>query len=118
MWLMTTFGFFSVVQKHGTKNLTVRARVQADLDRLRESYLPELTPTRTTPDNDYRYRATVSHADLGAALARIVADITYDNFKSEVERTQGRSREVVYHDVWGVLHDGLPPLDKPARHKG
>ena len=37
MWLFTTVGFFSVVQKPGTDKLTVRARVAPDLDRLRRA---------------------------------------------------------------------------------
>ena len=88
MWLVTTFGYFSVVQKSATKGLTVRARVRSDLDRLRERYLPGLSPTKATPSNDYAYRATTSHAELGAAMAKIVADVTYANFKSEVERVR------------------------------
>jgi 8-oxo-dGTP pyrophosphatase MutT (NUDIX family) len=114
MWMMTPFGFFSVVQKAGTKNLTVRARVGSDLDRLRELYLPGLSATKTTPNNDYRYRAIVSHQELAVAMSRIVADITYDNFKSEVGRAQGHDRAHVYSDVWSVLNRGLPPLDKQA----
>jgi hypothetical protein len=35
MWLLTNFGFFSIVQKKGTKNLTIRARMKVDLDELR-----------------------------------------------------------------------------------
>ena len=31
MWLMTNFGFFSIVKKEGEVNLTVRARVKQDL---------------------------------------------------------------------------------------
>jgi hypothetical protein len=34
MWLFTTIGFLSVVQKNGEQRLTVRARSSADLDRL------------------------------------------------------------------------------------
>ena len=47
MWLFTRFGFFSIVRKPGDDNLTVRARVAADLDALREQYLPELSATTT-----------------------------------------------------------------------
>jgi hypothetical protein len=47
MWLFTTFGFFSVVQKSHSDGLTVRARDAADLDRLRAEYLPELSATVT-----------------------------------------------------------------------
>lgn len=114
MWIMTTVGFFSVVQKEGANHLTVRSRVAADLDQLRARYLPELSPTTATPGNDYRYRATVSHAAFGEAMSRIVANVTYSNFKSEVEHVQGLERELVYAKVWTVLHQGLPPLDKPS----
>lgn len=112
MWLMTTFGFFSVVQKSGTNHLTIRARVGSDLDNLRERYLPSLSVTQVKPGTDYKYRATVSHQDLGNAMAKIVADVTYHNFKSQVEHTQGLPREKVYARVWSVLDEGLPPLDK------
>lgn len=112
---MTTFWFFSVVQKTGTEFLTVRTRVRSDLDGLRERYLPSLTPTFEKPGSDYRYRATVSHADLGKAMSKIVRDVCYDNFKSEVEVVQGHARESVYASVWGVLNAGLPPLDDLER---
>ena len=42
MWLFTTSGFFSIVQKTGDVHLTVWARVAADLDALRQRYLPAL----------------------------------------------------------------------------
>lgn len=109
MWLITTIGFFSVVQRHsGDDFLTVRARVAEDLDRLRATYLPELTETTICTTCDYKYRATVSHSDFARACAKIVEDIHYKNFKSEVGRTLGPERERVYHDVW---HD-LYPLQR------
>lgn len=118
MWIMTTFGFFSVVQKVGTKNLTIRARVGADLDRLRDRYLPNLSPTKTTPSNDYRYRATVDHVEFAGAMSKIVEDVTYSNFKSEVARAQGLPREKVYAEVWSVLNQGLPRLDSELTTSG
>ena len=45
MWLFTTIGFFSVVQKPRQSGLTIRARVAADLGQLRERYLPSLSAT-------------------------------------------------------------------------
>lgn len=102
---MTSFGCFSIVQKHGTGQLTVRARVRSDLDRLRDRYLPTLTPTLEKPGSDYRHRATASHADLGAAMAGIVNGICYDNSKSEVERVQGHARE---------RGEGLPSRPPPG----
>ena len=99
MWIFTPFGFFSVVQKQGSPVLTVRARVRDDLDRLRERYLPSLSPTITGAGTDYRYRATVPHEKLAHAMAAIVRDIDYCNFKSEVARRDGPSRAGVYHEV-------------------
>jgi hypothetical protein len=103
MWVFTPIGFFSVVQKRGTAHLTVRARVLADLDGLRKRYLPSLSKTVATPSADYPFRATVSHADWGKAMARMSGDVNYHNFKSEVERVQGAGRAAVYHAVWAEL---------------
>lgn len=101
MWLLTPEGFFSIVDKGDGRGLCVRARVSSDLDRLRQTYLPALTETVETPDGDYRYRAWATH-DYVAALAAIVQDLNYDNFKNEVARRDS-SRAHAYHEVWEVL---------------
>ncbi len=105
MWLFTNIGFFSVVRKPGSAGLTVRARVRADLDRLRERYLPELGPTQAKGGTDYRWRATVTHSALAAAMGRIVMDLHYANFKMEVAARQGHDRAHRYGKVWEVLYD-------------
>lgn len=99
MWIFTAQGFFSVVQKDREKLLTVRARVAADLDRLR-AVVPQLGPTVTTPEADYRYRALIGHADFAAGLAAIARDIDYPNFKAMTGRRLGPVREKVYSQVW------------------
>ena len=86
MWLLIPEGFYSVVQKNGETDLSVRARVKDDLERLRERYLPELSEIIETPQGDYRYRAWVDRASFADALARIGQELDYDNFKSEVAR--------------------------------
>ena len=106
MWLMTTTGFFSVVEKpEDRKNglLTVRSRVRGDLEGLRARYLPGLGEIEATPDRDYAFRARVTKPELAAALGRIVLDIDYSNFKSEVAERMGYAREQVYHEVWEAL---------------
>lgn len=102
MWLLTPDGFYSIVQKRGETELCVRARVAADLDRLRENYLPSLTETIETLDGDYRCRAWASHEDVAAALASIVRELDYANFKNEVAR-RDPDRADAYHDAWDVL---------------
>lgn len=105
MWLQTTIGFFSIVQKDGEPDLTVRARARADLDRLRERYLPELGEIRRGEGTDYPYRAGASHAAVAHAVGRMVMDIGYANFKNEVTRQAGAERAAVYSHVWDVLCD-------------
>jgi hypothetical protein len=107
MWLLIPEGFFSIVQKDGEHELCVRARVAADLDRLRETYLPSLSETVETPGGDYRYRAWVSRDDLAEGMAGIARNLNYSNFKSEVARHDA-ARAHVYGDVWGVLGELQP----------
>ena len=105
MWIFTTSGFFSVVQKPGTDFLTVRARAMGDLDRLREQYLPTLTETVAGAGTDYPYRATISHGDLAGGMAQILSDLTYSNFKNAVADVQGYERARTYGRVWSDLLD-------------
>jgi hypothetical protein len=107
MWLLIPEGFFSIVQKHGEEELCVRARVRADLDRLRAAYLPTLGETVETPGGDYRYRAWISRHDLAAGMTGIVRNLDYANFKDEVARHY-TSRAHVYSRVWSVLGDLQP----------
>ncbi len=104
MWFFTPFGMFSAVQKSGTDFLTVRARLRQDLDALRK-YIPELSPKKETPLGDYRWRATCTHAQLKAGMAKIVDEITYGNFKGETARRKNFVHEGVYHKVWHVMND-------------
>lgn len=104
MWIAHPDGFFSVVRKPGESRLTVRARVRADLERLRENWLPELGPIRSGEGTDYPYRAAVDAADFGRALASLGERIDYSNFKSEVSRRQGSARAHAYSKVWSALY--------------
>jgi len=103
MWIFTTIGFFSIVQKPGTDFLTVRARVASDLDNLRNQFMPHLSPTIKGGGTDYPFRATISHKDFGAGLAKMGEAITYRNFKSAVGKEMGSQREQAYHKVWHDL---------------
>jgi len=120
MWIFTNFGFFSIVQKKGTKYLTVRARVRSDLDGLRSQYLPELSPSQAHAGTDYPWRAQVSHEALAKAMGKIIQDLAYPNFKDEVALKQGKPRAHRYLQVWealyGMQEDGQPAA-KPHRVK-
>lgn len=110
MWVFTTFGFFSIHvptfperQPHVRE---VRARQWIDLEHFRDRYCPGLGPTIETPHSDYPYRAQVDAVMLADAMAAIVKDLQYSNFKDTVEDQQ---RHGSYLNVWAELREGLDP---------
>jgi len=107
MWVLTKFGFFSIVLKGGdvaANTLTVRGRARTDLEALRDRYLPDMGEIVVGGGTDYKYRAKVPRASLGAAMQQIILDIDYSNFKDEVAHEQGPGRCHLYHQVWDVLY--------------
>jgi hypothetical protein len=117
MWLITNFGFFSIVQKPGDKSsgmLTVRGRVKSDLEALRAKYLPEMQEIAANAGSDYKYRAKVPSEALAKALKQIVLELDYGNFKNSVAESQGTERAHLYHEVWDVLYR-LQQSEKKSR---
>lgn len=124
MWLFTQCGFFSVVVKpedeiHGT--VTVRSRLQGDLDALRATYLPELGPSLAGAGIDYPFRATVARTDFAEGMKRMALDVNYGDFKSTVFSKQGANRARVYGKIWRDLIEleddttAEPPADTEPR---
>lgn len=113
MWLFTVEGVYSVVQKNPKdKQLCIRARCAADLDHLRDAYLPTLGKTITNQGTDYPFRAFADREAIALAAADAVRGINYSNFKSEVQRRygkEGKSRMDVFHRVWAALLGLEPP---------
>jgi ADP-ribose pyrophosphatase YjhB (NUDIX family) len=108
MWLITPTGFFSIVCKPGDRKagtLTIRARVKSDLEALRQQCLPSLGKVTENEGTDYPYRAKAKRSEVAKALAQMVEQLDYDNFKNEVAEKQGHHRAKVYHEVWDVLYD-------------
>jgi len=111
MWVLTTNGFYSAVQHNEKPDiLLVRARCKEDLIALKKKYMRNLGEITYISNADYPYRAEVSKNQFAEGMRRIIKDITYGNFKSEVARVQGSKRASIYHSVWSVLQrieDGL-----------
>lgn len=102
MWIMTTIGFFSVVEK--PKNtMCIRARKMEDLQAFRKLF-PESSTILKTPKADYRYRVFVSRADFEKNFYKLVQLINYSNFKDAVFKVNPK-REKIYHKVWAVCYD-------------
>lgn len=123
MWLITPVGFFSIVQKPSdlaADTLTVRARLRTDLEALREQFLPGLGTITESKTNDYRYRAVAPRAEVATAMAGLIQQLDYSNFKNQVAKKQGSARAHLYHGVWEVLHHlqseshKYSPPSKPA----
>lgn len=105
MWIFLPFGFFSVVKDNDPSGrLAIRARVRADLDELRDRYLPKLSATIQTPHRDYQYRAYATHTAFATAIGRVIRDLDYSNYKEEVERVQGSARHALYSRIWEVMY--------------
>ena len=102
MWLLTTQGFYSVVaHRDDPDKLLVRARTRDDIEALREQ-IPALEPFED-PSADYRHRAVVGRAEWLVAVAQLVTEIDYDNFKSAVADRQGSERAALYGVLWQEL---------------
>lgn len=106
MWVFTNAGFFSVVEKPEDRDagtLTVRSRVKADLDALREQFMPELGPTIKGVGTDYAFRAKISREAFSEGMKRVGEAIHYDNFKNEISAKQSHRRANIYSKVWTAL---------------
>lgn len=112
MWLFARVGMFSVVEAaeaqpalgRAGEVLSVRARVEGDVDALRTAYAPELGPTVRLEGRDYPYRAYITKEAFAKVMVRVVLDLDYDSFKSMVAREQGTLRAHLYSQVWSVMH--------------
>jgi hypothetical protein len=107
MWLLTNFGFFSIVEKPDDKTagtLTIRSRVKADLEVLRDRYLPNMQQIEANAGSDYKFRARASREEIAAGIQQAIRDLDYSNFKNSVASTQGHKRASLYHAVWDVLY--------------
>ena len=103
MWLVTTRGFYSVVEHRSDPDrLIVRARRREDLDALAE-LIPglEIFSDRRA---DYRWRAIVARSEWVVALALLAGEIDYPNFKNAVAKRQGSERAHRYSEVWRILY--------------
>lgn len=119
MWIFTKYGFFSAVcarqgdgnsgQPIDPERLMVRARVRAHLEALKARY-PDLLGAceiQASSQTDYAYRLFVPKNDWAQVVSRLALDTDYGNFKSEVQRHQGRSGATyvhALHEVWSVMN--------------
>jgi len=84
MWLMTQYGFFSIVQhKDDAEKYLVRARLRPDLERLKDlaALTTEIVELKSA---DYRYRIVISREEMLRVLRWLGEAINYPNFKDRI----------------------------------
>ncbi len=116
MWLMTRYGFYSIVQKQAGE-YHVRSRERKDIENLVSRLpLPQVQIIESKR-SDYAFRIIVRKEDVDAILKFLGDTIDYDNFKSKVDQTADQKHKP-YHEVWGILADALGAYGrKPGRLK-
>lgn len=113
MWIfMSGVGFFSLVEQRDDQKLVrVRSRIDGDLQKLKEKFLPNLGEiTEQGKGADYPYVALAWRTELAEAMQKAVMAIDYTNFKSGISRTQGSSRHDLYMKVWSAMKDAEATL--------
>jgi hypothetical protein len=111
MWLCLNDCFYSIVAKDCRPDeLLVRARRAGDIEKV----FPDAKVTRTTK-SDYLYRAVLPRDVVKQAMAAMIDQIDYPNFKDSVE---DKSLHAAYTSVWhamaGLQHP--PPDIERATH--
>jgi hypothetical protein len=89
MWIMSVYGFYSVVQnENAPAEMLVRARVRKHLETL--SFINPIGSFNIieTTDSDYRFRAFVPRDQWVKISAWLANDIDYGNFKTAARETE------------------------------
>jgi hypothetical protein len=105
MWIQTTIGFFSIVQKPedvAGDTLTVRARSRDHLEALKLAYLQESGPIQVGGATDYPSRLVADRMAVEDAVSMAVAAIDYSNFKDAVAENDPNAA-AIYGKVWAQL---------------
>jgi hypothetical protein len=116
MWLMTKYGFYSIVQKRpGIYH--VRAREVHDLYHLIDFVPLPGREVRFTGTNDYLARLILNKEELDRVMTFLSNNIDYDNFKDKIDKTPEQRRKP-YHKIWQVLADALGAYGMPPKKNG
>ncbi len=95
MWIFLKDAFFSIVTcPNNHRLLTVRARVEGDIERVFAR-----AKIYATPDRDYAFRAFIPRHVVARAIAHEVMTIEASNFKASVTED---FRHDAYLRVWGA----------------
>lgn len=116
MWLMTKYGFYSIVQKRrGIYH--IRAREAGDLGILTAPGGPLAGERILEGQSDYPYRVIVGAVEVRRLMEFLAQSLDYSNFKAEIDRQPHQQRKP-YHRVWALLADALGSFGRlPITHQ-
>jgi hypothetical protein len=132
MWIFSTAGFFNIIQSSsdaGGGSLTVQAMFDGDLERLRDTYLPELMGISMVPESEgedmggmkgmggaeasgdmsepgceCQWQATAPRVAVQRACGAMAAAVTYADLPQAVDATDPR-RGQIYRQTGEELED-------------
>ena len=113
MWLMTKYGFYSIVQKQPGE-YHVRSRERQDIENLMTHLSLAQGEIIESERSDYAFRIIVKKEDVEAILKFLGATIDYDNFKDKIDETLDQKHKP-YHEIWGILADALGAYGRKPR---
>lgn len=110
MWIYSTVGHFSIVNKpHEAapgRPFQVRARNAEDLADLIAVAGLKGAKVIKTPEADYAARIAVTAEQLGDVMSALATCITYPNFKDAIAKTRAQADKLdMLHDIWAVGRD-------------
>lgn len=116
MWLMTRYGFYSIVQKEpGVYH--IRARERSDLEALVQAASLKGCEIVDTIDEltDYPCRIITDYIVVMCVLEHLGKSLNYPNFKKKVKATPCQMNKWnIYYDVWDLLSSALGRYGKPG----
>jgi len=112
MWLMTKYGFYSIVQKQPNV-YHVRSRERHDLQNLIDEVPLTDCLISESKSTDYLARIIVDRDVVMTILQFLGSTLDYDNFKQRIAEIPGQAHKP-YHSVWKVIADSLGAYGKPG----
>lgn len=107
MWIALNNSFLSIVRKQPRdKFLTVRARVEGDIERVFPG-----AKVQVGGGTDYRFRAMIGQKIVADAIANQITSIDYSNFKDSVHE---HDRHDAYFGIWRAM---MAMQKKPTDHR-
>lgn len=104
MWIFTTHGFVSIVEKasdRADETLTVRARNADALEAFARhagiAYVPEINLA-----TDYPYRRVFTRGEVSRAIMSLLDDLRYTNFKDAAKVVGGYAYASVLSKIWSA----------------